>query len=275
MARDEVQKELRVTVEQLDSNDGLPGATYSLRVRRKLMSFHSASNDQLEWIANWPFSIFLGKTPNYLSHDESKDDDESEESGSEVQDSDNEPSEPDEESGEEDEAVGCDGEDEQNGDRVDDNEMPTKRVKTENWVPDEEVQAFDDPIRSSQQTIKREHDSDFQTENDGDMATAPHESSDPIQSTSPTIILSSEEDGDKEASSGQYDIRVSCYEMSTKKVKTEHLVPESEVYAFDDLIRGSQSSDDSEQVGELSPQSITVRSANLKLVYDVEYRAPH
>ena len=32
--------------------------------------------------------------------------------------------------------------------------------------------------------------------------------------------------------------------------------------------------DESDQNGKLAPESSTVSSANLKLVYDVEYRAP-
>ena len=221
---------------------------------------------------------FFGKTANYIGQNDDESE-EPEESGSEFQDSDDEPSESDEESDGEDEVVGRDGEEKQDDDRLSDSEMPTKSVKTENRFPDEEVHVLDDPVGSSQRTIKREHDLDYQIENEVNMATAPYESRNPVQTASPVITLSSEKDGVlyEAASSAleQKNSRVSCYGLRTKKVKTEHLVPDAEVYTFGDPIKGSQSPDESEQVGELLQDSNTVSSANLKLVYDVEYQEPY
>ena len=72
--------------------------------------------------------------------------------------------------------------------------------------------------------------------------------------------------------------------MPVKKVKTGHLV--SDAHAFDAPIRQESgnstqsassminSDDESDQNEEMPPESCTVNSANLKLVYDVEYQPP-
>lgn len=118
------------------------------------------------------------------------------------QDSDGEPNELDEQSDREDQLIGRDSlftEEKRNGNRFGGNE--TKRVKVENWIVDEKVYAFDDPIRGGQRRVARER------RTDKDLASS--------------------------------------------------------------IIRFSSD----EQAGELPPESSTV--TNLKLVYDVEYRAPH
>ena len=109
------------------------------------------------------FPICPGKTPNYIGQNDDESD-ESEES-SLVEDGDDEPSESDEEV----DGRLCEGE---NSDQITDNEMPAKRIKTENWVSDGEANGFDDPISGSQKRIKRESDLDGQTGN-GENAVSP------------------------------------------------------------------------------------------------------
>ena len=90
-------------------------------------------------------------------------------------------------------------EEEPNDDRVGDGEMPRKRMKTENSVPDGEVRAFDAPINGSQQTIKREPGSDAQTGSDVGMATSAHESRKPPQASAISMVtLSSDDESDQE-----------------------------------------------------------------------------
>ena len=216
---------------------------------------------------NSSFHPLLGKIPNYRIEEEDVEADEpeersgssslgSDESSTEVQDSDDDTSETDEESyqGEEsgeDEAERCNDvldEEEPDDDRVCDGEMPRKRVKTKNWVPDEAARWFDAPISSSQQTIKQEPDSVGQTCND---QVNPNE-----ESESPKFA----------------------------RIQTE--VTSFDCYDFNDLIGNNQnrmkpeSADHSSMVVldqtdhhvELPLESNN--STNLKLVYDVEYQAP-
>ena len=87
-------------------------------------------------------------------------------------------------------------------------------------------------------------------------------------------------------------------EMPTKKVKTEHSVPDEQIYADESSERIQKriktervdnqtrtryhsacptialSSDDESRHGELPIESNAVASSNLKVVFDVEYEAP-
>ena len=246
----EHQKELRVTVEPADGSNDLASATYSLRARRELMSFRSAIEPN--WMTNRPFLTFLGKTPNYRVDQDDVESEESEENGSDFQESDDEPSEPGEESGGE---VGCDGMlYEENDDQVVGNEMRAKRVKTEHWTADGEVCAFDDPIRISQQPIKREPDSDGQTEDDQPSASKEPKASEFISIQNKATAFD-------------------CYDFNDLIRKNQSRM-KAESRAKSDNHLGSVSRFEGDQDGERPMESNAMTSANLKLVFDVEYRAP-
>lgn len=165
-----------------------------------------------------------------------------------------EPSEIDVENVEEDEVVGSDGmpSEEQDDDNVD--EMPAKRMKTEHWVDDGEVPAFDDPTRGSQQTttdqtIKREPGSDGgQPANDRvDSSEEPKDSKFvPIQSEATAF---------------------DCYDFNDL-IKNNHSRMKAESDSQSPMV--VQADHDV----ELPQESNADSSANLKVIYDVEYQAP-
>ena len=183
----------------------------------------------------------------------------SSESGSDFQDNDDEPSE----SGEE-------------GARVGSDEMSTKKMKTENSIPDE-VYPSDDPIESSQRGIKRERDLDDQTENDEpnkkpkNFHVIPtqrtifdcYDFNDLIRTNQSRMKEECRSKSDDPAGVGQSRIK-SELDLASQTGNCGHLA--SPVI---DL-----SSDESDEDGELPSESNTVTSANLKVVYGVEYRAP-
>ena len=100
------------------------------------------------------------------------------EEGSEVQGSDDETSEPGEANGREEEAAGG----KQNGYRVRNNGMRTKKVNTKDWLLDEQVDASDDLVRDSRRRIERERDLDGRTEGNQIMATAQYATRNRVQS---------------------------------------------------------------------------------------------
>lgn len=242
-------------------------------------------------IIKWPFPTlcnpFLGKKPNYkIDEDyvESDEPDESSESSltenseSDFQESDEESGELDEESGREDEegcrseeengqeteAISRDGREEQDGDQVGDNEMPTKRVKTEHLVPDEEVYAFDDSIGDQK---KIESEQDCQSENDkSDLLNLTpiriertafdcYDFNDLIKKNQSRMkeesVQKDEQSGAKDKESvkekgndGEDEVERGNgdqvgNELCTKRVKTERLVPDEEVGGLDDPVGGS------------------------------------
>ena len=119
--------------------------------------------------------------------------------------------------------------------------MRAKRVRTANWVPDGEV---DELARR----IKREHDSDGQTVND-----------------KPDLFKSTLIQNERTA--------FGCYDFNDLVRKNQSRMKE------EGGSRGGGHSpmvapEENDQEAELSPESSNDISANLKLVYDVEYRAP-
>ena len=62
--------------------------------------------------------------------------------------------------------------------------------------------------------------------------------------------------------------------MRTKRARTEHWAAGGEVNGFKASAWSTLRSDGIDRSAELPPESGTVTSANLKLVFDVEYRAP-
>ena len=223
--------------------------------------------------------------------------------------------------------------------QVSGNEMPTKRVKTERWVADGEVEASNEAAESSQRKIKRERDLDGQTEDD-----QPGPSKEPktlkftlIQAEATAFDCydlvrnnqrrmkaengqkdeqgdeEEEVNGEEDEAEGSDGDQIGDNEMRAKRVKTEHWVPDGEVPTFDDRVGSSQreikrerdlggqteddenlvtasyesssiqsagstitlsSDNESDRDDELVPESSTVSSVNLKLVYDVEYQPP-
>lgn len=135
--------------------------------------------------------------------------------------------------------------DEQNDDPVSGNEMPAKKVKTENSVADEETDRFDDgPAIDSQAIIEREFerrpsessegsDSDSQDgdgeESDQDKASE----SDETKERDETTANESDEESHKEEPAASNEVlfeeerdnQVSCDEVPPK-VKTENSVPD-------------------------------------------------
>lgn len=109
------------------------------------------------------------------------------------------------------------------------------------------------------------------------------------------------EDGDVLCEQEQEDDRAGDNEMFTKKMKNVHPIPDEEIYASDEPNKGSlkriktehdldnqtknrdylacptitlSSEDEGHQDGELATEPSTV-TCNLKVVFDVEYRAPY
>ena len=149
---------------------------------------------------------------------------------------------------------------EPNEDLVGDVEVPRTRVKTEKESPNEEVSAFDDPIDYNHQTIKRESPSDGQTDDDEvprkRMKTENRASDevrafdDPINGSQPTVKREPALDGQSSD-----DVNTAVYDTLSSDNESD------------------DESDESDQEDELSAQSNSA-SANLKLVYDVEYQPP-
>lgn len=129
-------------------------------------------------------------------------------------------------------------EEEPNDDQID--EMPRKRVKTENCAPDEEVRPFNAPISGTQQTIKREPGSDGQTEND--QPGPKKEPKEPILTETTSF---------------------ECYDFNDL-IKSNQSRMKAESGGLFPMVAPDQAGI------ELPPDS----SANLKVIYDVKYKTP-
>lgn len=142
--------------------------------------------------------------------------------------------------------------------------MPTKRVKTEHLVPDEEVYAFDDSIGDQK---KIESEQDCQSENDkSDLLNLTpiriertafdcYDFNDLIKKNQSRMkeksVQKDEQSGAKDKESvkekgndGEDEVERGNgdqvgNELCTKRVKTERLVPDEEVGGLDDPVGGS------------------------------------
>ena len=136
--------------------------------------------------------------------------------------------------------------------------MPTEKVKTENLAADEEVRLSDDhPVRNYQRIIKREHDSS--EENQNEVRVSDDEMPMPKKVKTENRVPDHVDDLDGQAGDSQG--RIKREPENDEDIAEAQHVPKS-------------ASSESEKDDELSPESSTVTSANLKIVFDVEYRAP-
>ena len=236
---------------------------------------------------------------------ESRPSSENSESDSEFQAS-FESSDPAKESSEEDEAVRGNGvlsEEEQNRQI---NYLLAKKVKAENLVA-EEVDGFDKPDGSSRRRIKRERNLDGQTEDDQPDKEPKASKLTPIQTETTAfdcydfndLIRSNQsrmkaESGQKDKQSGEKDEEgdqeekrnggeeveggeavLNEEQVATVKQEPVNLVQNEatafDCYDFNDLVRKNQSRMKEEAK---SHDHLSSASVNLKVVYDVEYRAP-
>ena len=161
-----------MAVEQSHGDQACRSERYSLRVRGELKSLITFLNYNWTKRLNKSAITFPGKIPNYR-HDQEEDDDQSgkgsesistedDESDGDVQNNENESGEP-EESGR-------------------DNELhkgPTKKMKTENRVPDEE--GLDDPILVNPDRIKREFGAESQSKDDSQISLSSGDQDDELE----------------------------------------------------------------------------------------------